>query len=434
MKKVLTVLMAVTIVFGFAGMASALTAINCGDGGSLSVPGCDAPGEQQTRSCGPFDFETSICSGIKQYNRAIFPICDCIPTPFSNVIEDQEFGISMKILVDKGDGQGPQEGDNFVYWSNAGWPGGLEVQTFSTQAEACEVDPLGFKSYIGTPVSVGYFGSSISDFEFDDADGDDNDRPWPDTCAQPANACDNDFRVVEFEMIPRDGQTVGYLVTDDDEDDNASNWVVDIPPMWVDWTGAQAGWTVYVEVCFELVEGEGSGICGDCLCCFDLEVGSLCCEGSDCEDVLIFPYFPKEGNFWLGMAVTNTSSEDGDVLVELYENDGDTATGTFTIPANETMIVPFADLDANGTLGDAQSYVKATAAFQASGFAMFGNNTTGVAMGYLAEKQRNCDSCSSNAMTSDCGNLSDVESQTSYNTFLLNEILNLFYQTHLIEQ
>lgn len=382
MKKTITILAAMMMVFSFAGMASALDAVNCaGDGKYIDALGCDTPGEQEERGCGPFDFENkSDYCGQKQANRAVFPICDCIPDPFDNVVVDEEYGIGMKILVDKHDGNGPVEGDNFVYWSNGFPSDGISIMTFGSEGAACSTDIE--KNYDATPISTGTFGSSVNDFCFMTANASTCDGGLQD-CASPV---DDSSRVVEFKLK---SDAPGYVVTIGDDDFTASNWVVDIPPMWVDFNGgAQKGWTVYVEVCFNQI-GAGSGICHDCICCFDLEIGTLCCDEAPVTSqcTLTFPYFPMTSSYWYGMAVTNTSPDDGTAAVALYENDGDTATGTITIPAHSTKVIMTSDLTATGTLGDAQAYVVVTTDFSdASGFAMMAKENNGVSMGYLAEK------------------------------------------------
>lgn len=112
-----------------------------------------------------------------------------------------------------------------------------------------------------------------------------------------------------------------------------------------------------------------------------------------------FPYF-TEGNtdgFWDGIAITNTTTTDGTVTLTMYEADGDVATATVSVPATgmyvntlETMIADavFAiTTSVDGTLGNARSQIVASSdTIDIDGFAMMGNNATGVSMGYLPRK------------------------------------------------
>ncbi len=406
MKKVITVLMALTMVFGIAGIVSAeaIDATNCaGDGGNLIVPGCGfQPTEQgPPMDCGPFDFEADRCTG-KQENRALFPVCECVEEGYyDELLTDTEYGIRMTILVDKHDGQGPVEGDNFVYWAGEGDAGGdgiadlndgIDVMIFDREGQACETDSLG--NYTGaplaSPVEPNAFGASFDDFDFRLANGN---AGTPDACAKPNDDCGNCadlWRVVELELK----DTVEGFLT---ESGDSSNWVIDIPDMWADLPNAQAGWTVYVEVCLNQRGDAGQGrenMCVDCNCCFMLEVGTLCCDSapSSCEDILTFPYFPSKDNFWLGMAITNTGSEEGTATITIYETNGETATITETVAANSTKIIT--DFAANTSGGAVQAYAKAVCEFPASGFAMFGQVGAGdESLGYLAERCGTCSSC-----------------------------------------
>ena len=403
MKKVFTVLMALTMVIGIAGFASAemIDATNCaGDGGNLIVPGCGfQPTEQgPDRDCGPFDFESDRCTG-KQDNRALFPVCDCVDEGyFDSLTSNQEYGICMTIWVDKHDGQGPVEGDNFVYWAGetlndgmADLSDGIDVLIFEREGQACQVNSLG--QYTGapipSPVTPNAFGSSFDDFDFRLANGN---AGSPETCAvgDECGTCVDLWRVVELELK---SDVEGFLT----ESGDSSNWVIDIPEMWADLPNAQAGWTVYVEVCLNQrgLAGEGvENICVDCNCCFLLEVGTLCCESapSSCQDILTFPFFPSKDNFWLGMAITNKGSEEGTANITIYENNGETATISETIPANSTKII--ADFAANTSGGAVQAYAKAVCDFPASGFTMFGQVGAGdESLGYLAERCGDCSGC-----------------------------------------
>ena len=387
MKKTISILAAVMLVLSFAGFAAAadLPAIHCaGDAGTIDAIDCDVPDEQSGWDCDTFDFEDldDYSGDDKQPNRAMFPICDCIPSPFESVQSGQTYYLGMEILVDRNDGAGIVDGDNGVYWAEN--IQSIDVQTYDNEGEACEWDVD--NGYTGEYISEGSFGNFVY---YDE----DNDIGFPDDCE---DLDDND--VVKFDTSLIDG--AGYEVTLEDDQFNASNWVIDIPEMWADFPVAQPGWIVYAKVCITPSgQQSGGGICGECeKCCFTIKIGTLCEPSSgSCADLLVFPYIPNPaGSFWFGMVVTNMSSTAGTATVTLYEKDGDVASGEIDLPANVPTVIDISSLalttSVEGTLGNAQCWAKVVAYVPASGFGFMANNTTYASMGYLAEKE--CNSCS----------------------------------------
>ena len=395
MKKVILILAACMLVFAFAGLASAETSIGdcltCETDPGNIARGCESgtTGQYGT-ACAttPFDYEDfGECSeGLDSYcaygtkgdiHRAMIKICDCIPDPFTDVLEDEIFDVGMTIFVDMKDGNGPVKGNNGVYW--AAEVNNVGMQTFNSEGAACDEDDC-------TPENA-----FVGDFEYILANG-------TTTSALPysGNSCDvdEDQEIVEFRAAAGQTGTHGYTITAADAISNNSVWWIDIPYLRADSNITQSGWDVYVEICIYESLDQG-GVCGTCEgCCCLIKIGTLCCDDTPvvttCSDTLIFPYLPKTTSYWYGMAVTNTSDEAGEASVTLYENDGDVATATITVPANTTMVISSDDLTTSGTLGDDKGYAVVVTDFSASGFAMMAKESNGVSMGYIAEKCAGC--------------------------------------------
>jgi hypothetical protein len=379
MKKVISILAAFMLVFAFAGMASAqaLDAYNCfGDPGNLDV--CVGP--QAEGSCDTFDYDDSASStyegdfSTKGYRRAVLAVCDCKDFA-AGMTTGTPYAIGMKILVDKHDGNGRVDGNNGIYWAED-IGAGVEVNTYSSQNDACADEDV-VSTGIDFLPSVTIGGETVENpFVYRDAEGDETDTL----------AClgDPEDRAVEF----RGGL---YVIQSEDVALNASYWNVNIPAMAADNNVFEAGWDVYVQICLYERADTGS-ICEECgSCCFDLLIGTLCSDSDDTySGSLLFPYFPASTDFWNGLAITNTGSEEGTATMTLYEN-GDVFTRTLTVGANKTeAILNFAGFTlssgtGNGTLTDEPCYVKVETDFPAAGFAMMGNNATGQSMGYLAD-------------------------------------------------
>lgn len=401
MKKVL---MALTMVIGFAAMASA-AADNVGttceeDPGRINAPGICA--SEQGCAITSFDYDNfgpgcndgSYCeAGAKgDKHRALLTICDCIPNPFATIGVGDKMDIEMNILVDKGNGV-KAKGANGVYWASP--VADIPVRAFNDANEACELpcnEPIGDRAFKG-------------DFVYVDATGDST-TLFPTKCDIESTAKVADSAVVTIKSASN-FDDVGFEILQGDANDKNSTWWIDIPRIAVDGTVAQQGWKVWVEVKVSidsLNNPAASNICSECICPAYIYLGELsCCDtaASNCQDTLIFPYLPKTAAYWYGMAITNTSSKAGNVTVTVYENDGDKATATMEVPAYSTKIVPndalvvTADSTGSKVLGDGQSYAKAvTTGFAASGFGMMAKIADGTSsMGYLAEKAQCGNTC-----------------------------------------
>lgn len=376
MKKTISILAACMLVFSFAGIAAAqdLQAVNCGGEAGYIERGCEM--EQQATNY--FDFDQLVSAGVegsiqtygfgyceKANNRAIFPVCDC---PFApEMVAEAVYELGMEILIDKdGDGVPESVGDNGVYWHNVP-ADSIAVNTYGSQTEACS-------DYSNANAVTS--GSFMGPFDY-----------------MPAAA--DTMHKTAFKNTPLAGG--GYEISLDDDLYDASNWVIDIPPMFADMTQVESGWDVYVKVCI-YETGSAGGICADCeSCCFLLKVGTLCCPEDTPENAtstLIFPYLGKtDGAWWNGIAVTNLTDNDGTADVTLYEG-GDAFTGTIEVDANGTAVIDMVnDLElttagGDGVMGNERAYAKVvTNGFTGSGFAMMAKESNGVSMGYLAEKQ-----------------------------------------------
>jgi hypothetical protein len=412
MKKTISILAAFMLVFSVAGTAFAQYSIpfagSCDPAGKIDR-GCYEP-DQFGCETSPFDYEDygacaleettmdSYCpatTGKDSYHRAFIPICDCIAqvSDFDEPVAGDVYDVGMEILVDKGDGV-LLDGDNGVYFAQNVNASGIPVRTLS--AEDC-TDDLGCSPLDHNDRESNTF---AGEWSYLLGNGKTTDS-FPNT----GSACviGDDERIVAFEPDPTgrpetyDG-SYGYQVTQADVLNGRSTWWVDIPALRVDSTITERGWKVFVKVTVQdAADTASGGLCSDCPKCEHIvEIGTLCCDSLDetCSGKLVFPYFGKsDGAWWNGMAVSNLGSTDGTASVTLYENDGDSFTGTVDVDAYSTAIVYLSELSGTGTIGDAQGFVVVNTDFNASGFAMMAKESNGVSMGYLAEKPEGCNSC-----------------------------------------
>lgn len=378
MKKLTTVLLTLTMVFGLAAMASA-ACFNCvGEAGNIAR-GCE--GVQD--SCCPFDFEgqsfecgPSYCTTGKTHNRALFKICDCIPEYFDTLEAGDTIDISMEILVDSGDGE--ETGDNGVYWAEDVGSEGIPMGTYANQSDACDEDR--------------YDEDFTGPYKYLLADGDEG-------VVNEGSSCelDDEERVVKLEadraLAAEMGITTGYEIQPGDDFDNKATWAIDIPHLRVDSSKITAGDKVWVKICMVRFTG---GICADEPCCCLIYIGELCCDSLRKSAGLVYPYFPEANSeTWdlLGMTITNLDSVVGSAVITMYETDGTVGTLTVAVPANGIYLNTLGGLVADpgmvvtgtGTLGDANSYLVVTPDFNASGFAMIADTIDGASMGYLPQ-------------------------------------------------
>jgi hypothetical protein len=371
MKKVFTLLVAVTMVIGLAGIAAA-DCLNCNGTAGNIARGCE--GSQQ--SCSPWDFENAYdyCEDKDKDNRAVFKICDCITDgDFQTVITGDTVDVTFEILVNG------ETGDNGVYWAEEVGSdySTIDLELFADQDDACD-DVRGknraFEGY----------------YEYLLANGDNG---WPNTSEDDCTMDDSE-RVVKIQPDKEANGLYGshgYVIEPEDELIGNASWVIDIPYLRADTSRVNAGDQVWVRICLQL---DCSGICSEAIqCCCDVYIGELCCSFDSADEAgLIYPYFPKASTtVWnlLGMTVTNLGAIDGTATLTIYEADGDMGTLEIEVMGNSIYlntlgaIVADPDMVATGTLGDAISYITVQANFPATGFAMIADTVDGASMGYL---------------------------------------------------
>lgn len=387
MKKIIIFLMAATMVIGFSGISFAADTCET----------CIAPGtidracpieEQGDCYSEPFDYEDAAydpnyCTDPKAPRRVIFPACDC-----ENFVEGDYIDIRMEILVNG------LSGDNGAYWAQN--VNSIDVGTYSSSAAACDDglnydgDFLGPFEYLyydsqgdletGSPLTGGYYCESIGD----------SNRV---TVIQP-----------DADLINTDCLEHGYMITAENDLNNEAYWAINIPYIRFDQNMVQAGDVIEVRICLakaivdtrtggdfpcEYPIVDLGGICDDPACCCTFEVGTLgcCLEDLVLGGKLIYPYATEMNNatWWYGMVITNISDEDGVADVTVYETDGDTATISVDVAANNMFVTNNQALMAafGGDIGDARAYFEVNCDFTASGFLFIGNDDKAEAMGYL---------------------------------------------------
>lgn len=365
--------MTLTFVFGVAAMASA-ACFNCaGDAGNIAR-GCDSA---QDPACSPFDFENpnDYCD-TKEPNRALFKICDCIPEIFETIEAGDTIDISMEILVDSGDG--PDAGDNGVYWAEDVGTQGIALGTYNNQADACDAD-YQYGSYFSGPFKYLKQDGKVGGVE-------------------TGNICDIDDSDRVVKIVPdraladEEGTTTGYEITDNDDYDDKATWAIDIPEMRVDNNKVNGGEKVWVKICLSRYTG---GICEELPCCCEIYIGELCCPEDTASgfNAIVYPYFPPANTtVWnlLGMTITNLDDAAANAVITMYESDGDVGTLTVNVGAKgiylNTLGALAADMEqtaGTGTLGDAKCYLVVEPLFNATGFAMIADTIDGASMGYL---------------------------------------------------
>ena len=376
MKKAITILMAVALVFGLAGMAAAQgECITCIDD-LLIDRGCETEQDQ----CEPYDYENNsflpnYCQepAGKADPRVLFPICDC---DFATDLEAGDVvDVRLEILVNG------KTGDNGAYWAEDVNLSGIGMETYSSETAACEDTNFG-SAFIGNFVYYGF-----------DEDGDRVVRgPAP-----TANNCDLDDSDRSTIIEPQLGQTGqgthGYVIQDADEVSGNSTWAINIPYILFDPTMINEGDVISVQICLSMADRDNNyeveigGICVACECCCEFELGTILCCQAGASTNLVYPYVTpmNDANWWYGMVITNLSSTDGEAAVTIYETDGDTETVTVPVEANNMFVASNVDLmDAFGEgIGDARAYFTVRTDFNADGFLFIGNDGKSEAMGYL---------------------------------------------------
>lgn len=424
MKKVMVLLSAVLLISGF--LATAAMAIQ--PGGSQNkcltcegyVPtedlqinrGCEGA---QT-SCYPFDYEgngsyeyyehgKSYCSKDVEH-RAIFNICECIPPQDMETWNDIVVGEIVSIQLTLGVGPAIVRPEDALDWSES------DVSTFDTQgvywAENVNKNAsvtcgnsgaIYFESFLGENQDLACSTNNpqkelCGPYAYLDAFGN-TVTPYTGTnCFVPGRTTGgNGNRAVTITPdfnVP--GTVPGYQILP--SDNGLSAWAINIPEVRVDPSQVQRNQGVYVKITlFKNSEvAEGDSICTDpqgCDCYIYL--GRLCC---DSETPLVYPYYPPANStYWglLGMTLSNIDDADGLATITMYENDGDVGQiADLPLGANETYLNTLAgivelmeQIDGDGSLGDSRSYIEVSTDFDAAGFTMIANPSTGESMGYL---------------------------------------------------
>ncbi|MFP4533531.1 MAG: hypothetical protein ACLFNS_12690 [Desulfobacterales bacterium] len=378
MKKVMTILMAAAMVLGFSGMATAqsVDCSTCLDPLSINR-GCE--GEQD--KCYPFDYEDpkDYCEapGGKVPPRVVFPVCDC---PFADDLEVGDLvDVRLEILVNG------KTGANGAYWAEQVSEGegaeGIGVETYGSETLACE--DTSFESAF----------TGVFDYRGYDEDGSQVDMDLP-----TSGVCEphDDNRPTIIRPNTNQGATGhGYQISQDDVDEDLSNWAIDIPEIMFDPSMIDEGDVISVQICLtpadENDEVDAGSICGDCGCCCEFELGSILCCEEGASQSLTYPYVTplNDANWWFGMVITNLSGNDGEAEVTIYETDGDSETITVDVEANNMEVFSNVDLmDEFGEgIGDARAYFTVKTDFSADGFLFIGNDGKSEAMGYLPRKK-----------------------------------------------
>lgn len=409
MKKVFTLLVAMTMIIGFAGMAAAQDmCADCGDPGYIDR-GCDIPAQGGSVPL-VFDYNDtdpgehqpypSYCGAKGDVHRAMLDICECdaewISYNLQEVLDSElTIDITMEILVDG------ESGDNGVYWAEN--VGSLYMYTDDCdEADMCATDYLPFQplhldaAKLRVPYdfsatdAVDFMGSSQSfsgPFVFE---GEDDDTTTPDTT--------NKTTIMRPDPNAPIG-TTGYplWLNPDDITQGKCVWGIDIPAMWVDYSEVVEGQVVTLKISLSATNSQGLCHKDDCEC--EILIGTLCCPEaavSGMGKTLTFPYMPRLFGYYeaQGIALTNLDSEEGEATATLYESDGDVFVATLTVPANNsfnitTAVMATMELQAgstgNGVLGTVSGgyYFVIETDFNASGLAYFANADNGESLGYL---------------------------------------------------
>ena len=412
MKKVITVLSAVLLVFGIAGIAVAQDIGDCGicDEPGFINRGCDTAVQGET--CPIFDFNdtlgridengesipgnegASYCDAKGDKHRAAINICDCDPEFYENFEAGDLVDVQMEIYVDSGDGR--EDGQNGVYWAenvNSNYNGIYVVTDNCDTIDLCNFGCYPTPGRLPAPdFECGSLFNGPFEYQTGDATYNTTSPSFTESCTVPE---DERFTVI----TPDDVAGTGYMLTQEDLDEGNCAWGFDIPAMRVDYDQIQGGEEVWVRVSL----GTTGGLCqkGSCECW--VKIGTLCCP-EVLEAELLFPYvtpLDDPDDYWYGLTLTNPTDSDGTATITLYENDGDVyATDSITIDANSnvtwinkddvnTMMSLFHQLDVvsetDGDKGDERGYIVVEGFRGISGFIAIGNAGPGYSFTYLPQ-------------------------------------------------
>lgn len=375
MKKIITFLMAATLILGFAGISMAAD-VNCAECVAPGIINRACPAEQFSCPMVPFDYEDIDQFGVPNYcddagkklRKLIFPVCDCEDYFWGDVID-----IRMEILVNG------ETGDNGVYWAEDVDGPGIDLEAYVSQTEACKGQDYVYGSFAGGFVYKYYDQFGVQRI------GQVLEGTQDCSTFQTSAGVMNRVTIIEPNI---DAVDHGFIIPRVIDLENRSNWAIDIPNMVFDPTVVAPGDVITVQICLaKALDGEVDlgGICGTTGCCCTFTVGTLgCCEG-DSAYKLIYPYATpmNHADWWYGFVITNLTGADGEADITVYETDGDTATITVTVGANNMYVKSMSELMTafGGTIGDQRAYFEVSTNFNANGFFFIGNGTE--SMGYL---------------------------------------------------
>jgi len=343
MKKLLVLLTVAVGLFGFSTGAFAaglddvcIPCTKC----PLGQIGCPQPGQGTTPTCGYFDFETGYGyvsgtrGGTQENCKAVFSICNCL-TAATSFVAGHRIGVRMTILVDG------RAGQNGAYWSQPA-SANIEFRKLATQEAACAATSYG--SFFGPGKFFKTDSNGISTTEVTTlASGS--------TCTVPTA---NQATQIITDPVN------GYTITLQDETDNVSRWLINIPEMRIDTSVLHNCEVISVKI--EMLDQNTGGICAECsaVCECIIQVAKVCCADPS-SSTCLFPYFtsttaPNDAQpWWNGIAIINTGSSDGTATLLVTQTDGVKGSITVPVKAGAIYVEMLKDIDftaAGGTLGD----------------------------------------------------------------------------------
>ncbi len=379
MKKLLVLLTVAVGLFGFSAGAFAaglddicIPCTKC----PLGTVGCPQPAQGITPTCSYFDYETGYgyVPGTRGLTReenckAIFSICNCLNAG-TNFVAGHRIGIRMTILVDG------RAGQNGAYWSQPA-SANIAFSKFATQELACAA--TAYVSQFGPGKFYKTDSNGVATTEVTSLTG-------GTTCTVPtANQA--------TQIITDPGS--GYTITLQDETDNLSRWLINIPEMRIDTSVLHNCETISVKI--ETLDQNTGGICAECTatCECIIQVAKVCCA-TPSSSTCLFPYFtsttaPNDAQpWWNGIAIINTGSSDGTATLLVTQTDGVKGEVTVDVAAGAIYVEMLKDIEftaAGGTLGDKPVWIQVNTTFTSmDGFAIIADSTTGESMGYLCRK------------------------------------------------
>jgi len=418
MKKGLSIIISIAMIFAFVGVAMADDANCVGcvqknvDSGVRNII---CPAAQQAVNA--FDYnESTVGDGYCTIggNEVVIDICSC---PDACVIQEgYVLGVKIEILTPA------------VYWAldtnvsggtNGANPANnkldFRLAPKTNVAEACNT------AYNRQFNTIGYYRSSIIT---------DANLVRPVAAGESVTAKTNDAKVISLQRKAQNGVAAGYIITSSDTLNKRCQMRVDIPKMILnspEYKSTMAGQPINIRVSIyteapntaslpnvtNVPDFDGNihatldefwnvdrYLCPDCYdpCGCTVTVANFCCD-EVANNGLLFPYFAPDNDesyFWNGIVVNNLSQTAGTATFWIYEQDGDLGKATATVNANGIYLNTISGLagvatltktgtgDTAGTLGNSKAYVVVCTSFDTDGFAMLSDRGgMGESMGYL---------------------------------------------------